>query len=179
MADAGKSWQYSRLGSLFGSIDAIIGLITGAVSGALVAAAPEIVPAIQPVLLAMAGLMVALIGVSVATSSVLMTNDVDPYLALIERTPGGLDALTRPYIRVAWTASIAMLLGLLVGLAWPIVDDLGSAALWLATGVPVAAGVWAVVGTAQLIVLHMFHLKGRAQLARTVRAVKTRHRSAS
>lgn len=177
--DRFNAWRHTRVGAIFGSVDFLLSIPLGVGLGAIAAYSPGAQAKIGTILLTMAGLMVGLIGVTVATSASVTSKSDDPYLLVIANTKSGIDGLTRPFRVVVIVAVAGCVLGLGVGLLWPSILDKGRIVFWFAAALPLAVGFWAVIGAAQLVLLHLFHAEGRASLAKTVHDVKSRHRNAS
>jgi hypothetical protein len=157
-------------------VDFLIALPVGVAAGALVAFSDKAAAQAGAILLAVSALLATLAGIVIAAHTILVSLLSPEYMLILERAPGGIKAVSRPYKIVIRVCAAGVLVSLLAALAWPAAptSDLWIWRLfrWLVFGVSVALGAWGLMGSVQLAGQSAWHLEQRAKLLRILRQTR-------
>lgn len=173
-----RPWRYSRWGSIFLSIDFLLGFPIGAAFGALMAFSAAAAAGAPAILITFVAVDIALGALALAAITLLAALTSPEYLELLQRVPGGVQGLTRPFKVVAVVSGVAVLTSLAVALAWPAIpstaDALWRSVRWTTFGLASFGTAWAIIGSIQLVELGAFHMEKRASLVGIVRDYRKR-----
>jgi hypothetical protein len=178
---APRPWWYTRWGSVFLSIDFLLGIPIGAAAGALVAYNAAAAAAATAVLITYVAVDIALAGLALGAITLLASLMSSEYLALLQRVPGGVKGMTRPFKIVAIVSGVAALMSLMLTLAWPAipatVDTLWRTVRGVTFGLASFTTFWAIIGSVQLVELGTFHMEKRASLVGILQDYRKRQNS--
>ncbi|MFI7603957.1 hypothetical protein ACIBTV_02390 [Micromonospora sp. NPDC049366] len=164
---------HTRLGAVLLSIDFMLAIPVGVGAGALVTFADKPAAQAGTILLAVTALLATLTGIVMAAHTILVSLLSPEYLVVLERTTGGLRAVSRPYKIVIWVCAIGVLVSLLAALAWPTLPETSQwywrLARWSVFGSSIFIGVWGLIGSVQLAGHSAWHLEQRAKLLKVLR----------
>lgn len=153
------------------SWDARLALIGGGLIAAVAGVSEPIRDSAVTILLAEAGLGVALFAVVLAALAIFATFFDDAYRRVLEMASGSIKAALLPYEAVAVVAGLATAVALLVALFWPaLTAGLEVVLLGLAS----ALALWSVVGSVRLVELTTWHAARRADLMKGVEDAKVK-----
>jgi len=164
---------------VFLSIDFLLGLPIGAAFGMATAFSGAVTVAASAILITFVAVDVALAALALAAITLVAALTSSEYLELLQRVPGGVRGLTRPFKIVAVVSAVAAIVSLAVALAWPAIPNAADA-LWrtvrgVTFGLASFTTVWALIGCVQLVELSTFHMEKRASLVGLLRAYQQRH----
>lgn len=164
---------HTRHGSVLLSIDFLLAVPVGLAAGALVAFADKSADQAGTILLAVTALLATLAGIVLAAHTILVSLLSAEYLVVLERTSGGIQAVSRPYKIVIWVCAIGVLASLLAALAWPALPSTSPwywrLTRWSVFGTSIFMGVWGLIGAVQLAGQSAWHLEQRAKLLKVLR----------
>jgi hypothetical protein len=166
------SVRYSRVGSIFLATDFLFSLPVGATLGFLVGQIDKIGDTAPTILLAYVAALVALAAIVIAAHTLLITLLSPEYLLVLERAPGGVPGVSRPYKIVAFVCAAGSLLSLAAALIWPVLPNDYSTSRGLVFGICTLFAAWGILGSTQLIGLGAFHLEQRTSLLQLLRDVR-------
>jgi hypothetical protein len=122
------------------------------------------------VLLALAAAGLAVLSIVLGSMAIFATFFDQHYRRVLEQA-GGMSIALRPFLIVATAGALALVIGVLATLAWPVGGWLLQAAL---TSVTAALGAYAVFGGLSLVELTIFHAQQRAELQRGIDDARAR-----
>jgi hypothetical protein len=159
------------------SWDAGIGVLAGL--GALALASDDAVraPAVT-ILLAAAGIGVALLGAVLTAMAIIATFADGHYRRVLEAASGSTARAMEPYLIVGFVSAVCTVVSLLLALGWP---TLGAIPETVGLALSLGLCAWASAGAVQLVELTIFHAGQRSELLRGIEdadAIRSRRLSA-
>lgn len=155
-----RDWLVANRATVFHSDDFRLAVLTFPVSFFVSYTSAGVRANGTAILLASAGMALAVVAVVLTAISILVSLANDVYARILERVPGGIPGAFDPYKVVAYVGGLATLVDLFSALAWNAPSPLPLSARVLQSftlALNASLIVWAVVGTVQLVSLTAFH----------------------